>query len=67
MIATVSPAKSNIEESVSTLEYAHRAKNIRNRPEINQRMTKRALIKDYADEIERLKLELLVNDYYIYY
>jgi len=24
-------------------------------------MTKRALIKDYTDEIERLKLELLVN------
>ncbi|ORY72338.1 kinesin-domain-containing protein [Neocallimastix californiae] len=61
LIATVSPAKSNIEESISTLEYAHRAKNIRNKPEINQRMTKRALIKDYTDEIERLKLELLVN------
>ncbi|ORX55311.1 kinesin-domain-containing protein [Piromyces finnis] len=61
LIATVSPAKSNIEESISTLEYAHRAKNIRNRPEVNQRMTKRALIKDYTDEIERLKLELLYS------
>ena len=60
IIAAVSPAKCNLEESLSTLEYAHRAKNIRNKPEVNQKMTKRALIREYVNEIERLKADLLV-------
>lgn len=33
------------QETLSTLEYAHRAKNIMNKPEVNQKLTKRALIK----------------------
>ena len=45
IIATISPAQCNIEETMSTLDYAHRAKNIMNRPEINQKLTKKALIK----------------------
>lgn len=45
IIATVSPALSNLEETLSTLDYAHRAKNITNRPEINQKLTKKALLK----------------------
>ena len=45
IIATVGPAVCNVEETLSTLDYAHRAKNITNRPEINQRLTKKALIK----------------------
>ena len=45
IIATVSPAVCNIEETLSTLDYAHRAKNITNRPEINQKLSKKALIK----------------------
>ncbi len=36
IIATVSPGSSNIEETLSTLDYACRAKNIKNTPEINQ-------------------------------
>ncbi|XP_077870452.1 kinesin-like protein KIF11 [Saccoglossus kowalevskii] len=58
IIATVSPALCNYEESLSTLDYAHRAKNITNRPEVNQKMTKRALIKEYTEEIEKLKRDL---------
>lgn len=54
----VSPAKCNLEETLSTLEYAHRAKNIRNKPEVNQKMTKRALIREYINEIEKLKADL---------
>ena len=41
IIATVSPAQCNYEETLSTLEYAHRAKNIQNKPEINQRLSKK--------------------------
>ncbi|XP_043375517.1 kinesin-like protein KIF11 isoform X3 [Dermochelys coriacea] len=60
IIATVSPASVNLEETLSTLEYAHRAKNIMNKPEVNQKLTKRALIKEYTEEIERLKRDLAV-------
>lgn len=48
-----------MEETLSTLEYALRAKSIRNKPEINQRLTKNALIKEYVGEIERLKADVL--------
>ncbi|XP_060698368.1 kinesin-like protein KIF11 [Hemiscyllium ocellatum] len=58
IIATISPASVNFEETVSTLEYAYRAKNILNKPEVNQKLTKRALIKEYTEEIERLKRDL---------
>ncbi|XP_063818119.1 kinesin-like protein KIF11 isoform X2 [Pseudophryne corroboree] len=58
IIATVSPASINLEETVSTLEYANRAKNIMNKPEVNQKLTKRALIKEYTEDIERLKRDL---------
>ena len=34
-----------MQETLSTLDYAFRAKNITNRPEINQRLTKKALLK----------------------
>uniref|UniRef100_A0A8C8H0J7 Kinesin-like protein n=1 Tax=Oncorhynchus tshawytscha TaxID=74940 RepID=A0A8C8H0J7_ONCTS len=58
IIATVSPASINLEETLSTLEYANRAKNIMNKPEVNQKLTKRTLIKEYTEEIERLKRDL---------
>ena len=58
IIATVSPASLNLEETLNTLEYAHRAKNILNKPEVNQKLTKKALIKEYTEEIQRLKQDL---------
>ncbi|PWN48420.1 kinesin-domain-containing protein [Violaceomyces palustris] len=61
IIATVSGDKSNLEETLSTLDYALRAKSIRNRPELNTRMTRSALIKEYVSEIERLKSDLLAS------
>uniref|UniRef100_A0A914LNW6 Kinesin-like protein n=1 Tax=Meloidogyne incognita TaxID=6306 RepID=A0A914LNW6_MELIC len=59
IIATISPASSNFEESVNTLDYAQRAKNIKNNPEVNQRITRRGLLKEYNDEIDRLRRDLL--------
>lgn len=35
----------SVQETLSTLEYASRAKNIMNKPEVNQKLTKRTLIK----------------------
>ncbi|CAK8680879.1 unnamed protein product [Clavelina lepadiformis] len=58
IIATISPGSDNLEETLSTLDYAARAKNIHNKPRVNQKLTKRALIKEYDDEIERLRREV---------
>ncbi|KAL3243447.1 hypothetical protein MRX96_020514 [Rhipicephalus microplus] len=58
IIATISPDMTNLDETLSTLDYAHRAKNITNRPEVNQKMTKQALIKKYTEEIQRPQRDL---------
>ncbi|KAI8497740.1 Kinesin- protein 11 [Branchiostoma belcheri] len=58
IIATISPASSNLEETLSTLDYAHRAKNITNRPEVNRKLSKKGLIKEFTEEIERLRRDL---------
>ncbi|GAX73013.1 hypothetical protein CEUSTIGMA_g465.t1 [Chlamydomonas eustigma] len=58
IIATIAPTVQCQEETISTLDYAHRAKNIRNRPELNQKISKTTMIKDLAAEIERLKMDL---------
>lgn len=41
------------------MDYAQRAKNIKNNPEVNQRITRRGLLKEYNDEIDRLRRDLL--------
>ncbi|GFP80330.1 125 kDa kinesin-related protein [Phtheirospermum japonicum] len=58
IIATISPSIHCLEETLSTLDYAHRAKNIKNKPEVNQKMMKSAVIKDLYFEIDRLKQEV---------
>ena len=58
IIATVSPSHTSVEETLSTLDYAHRAKNIRNRPEVNQCVSKRTLINDYIVEIKAKDAEI---------
>ncbi|KAL3116423.1 hypothetical protein niasHT_006870 [Heterodera trifolii] len=54
MIACVSPSDNNYDETLSTLRYANRAKNIKNKPHINED-PKDALLREYQAEIERLK------------
>ncbi|XP_035792207.1 kinesin-like protein Klp61F [Anopheles albimanus] len=59
IIATISPGHKDFEETLSTLEYAHRAKNIQNKPEANQKLSKKTVIKEYTEEIDRLKRDLM--------
>ncbi|XP_055915121.1 kinesin-like protein Klp61F [Eupeodes corollae] len=59
IIATISPGHKDLEETLSTLEYAHRAKNIQNRPEVNQKLTKKTVLKEYTEEIDKLKRDLM--------
>ncbi|CAN7937559.1 unnamed protein product, partial [Ixodes hexagonus] len=54
MLACLSPADSNYDETLSTLRYANRAKNIQNRPCVNED-PKDALLREYREELERLK------------
>uniref|UniRef100_A0A6J0UPJ8 Kinesin-like protein n=1 Tax=Pogona vitticeps TaxID=103695 RepID=A0A6J0UPJ8_9SAUR len=54
MVACLSPADNNYDESLSTLRYAHRAKNIQNKPRINED-PKDALLREYQEEIKKLK------------
>jgi kinesin family protein 11 len=58
IIATVSIAKMNQEEINSTLDYANRAKDIRNRPEANQPTNRNIHIRDLELKIEQLKADL---------
>lgn len=54
MIAAVSPADYNYDESISTLRYASRAKSIKNKPIINED-PKDTLLREYENEIKKLK------------
>ncbi|EGR34671.1 kinesin family member 17, putative [Ichthyophthirius multifiliis] len=54
MIAAISPADYNYDETLSTLRYASRAKNIKNQPKVNQD-PKDAMLKEYQEEIKKLK------------
>lgn len=57
MIAAVSPANYNYEETLSTLRYASRAKFIQNKPKINED-PKDALLREFMEEIKKLKMML---------
>lgn len=57
MIACISPAEYNYDETLSTLRYASRAKNISNKPVINED-PKDAMLREYQAEILNLKAQL---------
>jgi kinesin family protein 3/17 len=57
MIAALSPAADNYEETLSTLRYANRAKNIKNKPKINED-PKDAMLRELQEEINLLKAQL---------
>ena len=58
MIATISPAQCSFNESLSTLNFAKRAKNIKNRPIVNEDIDHNALIHQYENELKKIKMEL---------
>ncbi|XP_022094991.1 kinesin-II 95 kDa subunit-like isoform X2 [Acanthaster planci] len=57
MVANLGPASYNYDETLTTLRYANRAKNIKNKPRINED-PKDALLREFQDEIMRLKQQL---------
>ncbi|KAL0808488.1 hypothetical protein ABMA28_012936 [Loxostege sticticalis] len=63
MIATIGPAECNYVETISTLRYANRAKNIENKTHVNSEPGD-ALLTRFQQEIDQLKkqLEETAND-----
>ncbi|CAC5380917.1 KIF3A [Mytilus coruscus] len=57
MIANIGPADYNFDESISSLRYANRAKNIKNKAKINED-PKDALLRQFQKEIEELRKQL---------
>ena len=60
MIAAVSPADVNFKETVTTLQYADRAKQIKNKAIVNEDPTEK-MIRGLKEELERLKNALKVS------
>ncbi|XP_043477784.1 kinesin-like protein KIF3A isoform X1 [Leptopilina heterotoma] len=60
MCANISPADLNYDETISTLRYANRAKNIKNRARVNED-PKDALLRQFQVEIEQLRKQLEEN------
>ncbi|KAH7373068.1 hypothetical protein KP509_17G035400 [Ceratopteris richardii] len=58
MIACISPADSNAEESLNTLKYANKARNIQNKPIVN-RDPMVAEMQRLRQQLESLQAELL--------
>uniref|UniRef100_A0A8D0DNC5 Kinesin-like protein n=1 Tax=Salvator merianae TaxID=96440 RepID=A0A8D0DNC5_SALMN len=57
MVATLGPGSHSYDESLSTLRFANRAKNIRNKPRVNED-PKDTLLREFQEEISRLKAQL---------
>ncbi|XP_022620913.1 kinesin-like protein KIF3C isoform X1 [Seriola dumerili] len=57
MVATLGPAPQHYDETLTTLRYASRAKNIQNQPKVNED-PKDALLREFQREIARLRAQL---------
>ncbi|XP_054633535.1 kinesin-like protein KIF3B [Dunckerocampus dactyliophorus] len=57
MVANIGPASYNVEETLTTLQYSNRAKNIQNTPCVNED-PKDAQLRRFQEEIARLKEQL---------
>ena len=57
MVANAGPADYNLDETLSTLRYANRAKKIKNKPVINKD-PKDAMLRNYQNEISSLRKQL---------
>lgn len=61
MIACVSPADVNFEETLNTLKYANRARNIKNKPVVNKQRSTSAQITALQQEVEMLRQQLAAS------
>ncbi|KFM62031.1 Centromere-associated protein E, partial [Stegodyphus mimosarum] len=60
IICTITPV--SIDDTLSTLKFARRAKCIKNKPHVNEVLTEQALLKRYANEIKKLNEQLQAKE-----
>lgn len=58
LIATISPAKINYDETLSTLEYASKAKSIQNKPQLGLTLGREILLKELSAQLAKVKSDL---------
>lgn len=58
MMAMISPAFEAMQETISTLKFANRAKNIKNVAKVNEDLDQKSLLRKYERELKKLKAEL---------
>ncbi|MCQ2818927.1 MAG: hypothetical protein MJ252_16805 [archaeon] len=58
MIAMISPAQCSFNETLSTLNFAKRAKTLKSKAYINEDIDHNALIRKYEEELKKLRMEL---------
>lgn len=58
MMAMISPALEAMVETLSTLKFANRAKNIRNEAKVNEDLDQKSLLRKYERELRKLRAEL---------
>lgn len=58
MMAMISPAAEAITETLSTLKFANRAKNIKNEAKVNEDLDQKSLLRKYERELKKLRAEL---------
>lgn len=62
LCANIWPEASHIEETISTLRFASRMRQVENLPVVNEQMDQQLLIKKMEREIRHLKQELAMHD-----
>jgi hypothetical protein len=58
MMAMISPAFEAMLETISTLKFANRAKNIKNEARVNEDLDQKSLLRKYERELKKLRQEL---------
>ncbi|RCK62636.1 Kinesin-like protein CIN8 [Candida viswanathii] len=64
LIATISPAQVNFLETCSTLDYASKAKNVKNTPRVghdSEVIMKKTLVKHLAQELTQMSMDLIAT------
>jgi Kinesin motor domain len=61
MIGMISPALESMAETLSTVKFANRAKNIKNEAVVNEDIDQKSLLRKYEKELLRLRCVLAVT------
>lgn len=61
LVANIAPTLINLQASISTLEYASKAKNIKNSAQIGTTISEEYILNDLIEENRKLKLDLLAT------